>query len=185
MPDYPISWRYEANVNVRGQRPADNIGQGLLPNNAAARGDVFAKEAAAHGAARLQLPPPYALPPPDPPRGPRGRGGGDDEITGKIGRDFGDAPILPARRKAEFRARQAEQQRQEQMRAHMQHGGGAQAAEPEMPMRSPEEQREYDATVQALRQELASTQIHMATLEQRQERLRRRLADMGESAEVA
>jgi hypothetical protein len=102
------------------------------------------------------------------------------EVTPKI---TGDSPVLPAKQKAYWQqlaeqqlAEQEQQRAQQQMMLLAAHG----QLQPEAPKRSPEEQREYDATVDALRNELESTSIHMAVLEARRAKLTERLAAMGE-----
>ena len=185
---YPGAWRYDAANMAPG---GANVGYYAVPNAAAQRGEYMVKEAAAHGAAAFARPqppqPPQQMPPPPPqpaaapqppvPGGPRGRRGGrgddaNDGITPKI---TGNNPVLPARRKAEILERQMQLQQQQQQVLVAQ-----QPAEPEAPKRSPDEQREHDAMAKALRQELASTALHMATLEQRRARLVHRLYEMGE-----
>lgn len=172
MAPAPAAWRYERNIGPRGPRPADNLeGAGVAFNaEAAIRGELMARAAAAQGAAALGLPPPQ---PPLAGHVPAWRrSDADNGITPKI---TGHAPVLPARRKAEFLQRQ-----QEQLQQLRRLQPEAVDDEPEAPKRSPEEQREHDAQVKALRTELASTSIHMQTLEQRRARLRQRLVDMGE-----
>ena len=46
-------------------------------------------------------------------------------------------------------------------------------------LRDPEEQREYDAQVEAIRTEIDSTYIHQAVLEKRRSMLENRLISMG------
>jgi len=131
----------------------------------------MAREAAARGAAMLQQQP-YN---PDRRFAPPTKAA--DGLTPKI---TGHAPVLPARRKAEF-ARWREEQEQQQRRQQRRNGEFIEEEEDAPPPRTPNSQREYDATVAALRKELASTEIHMATLQARQQNLMKRLAEMGEA----
>ena len=103
----------------------------------------------------------------------------DAELTPKI---TGYNPVLPARRRAEMAEREKEEvwreQQQQQQQLYQQpveryYTGAARL--------SSEEQLEHDATVSALRSELASTAIHMGVLEARRTKLMGRLTKMGEA----
>lgn len=168
MPALPPSiYRYEAG-QVGGMMP----GIGMMPNDAAAaRGVVMAKEAAARGAAMLQQQQQPQYPAAAAPEK-------VDGITPKIGAAAG-GPVLPARRKAEFLRRQQEDQELQQGRQRQRQGEQKEEVAP--PPRSPTSQRERDATVRALHNELASTEIHMATLQARRNKLLGRLSEMGET----
>ena len=106
------------------------------------------------------------------------------EPAGKIG---GDVHVLPARRRAEFLSQQAREQekaaleQQQQAMLMAQAGVGADGAR--LPVRDPEEQAWLDAEVTAIRNELASTQIHQEVLDKRRRMLQARLASLGMGAE--
>lgn len=155
------------------------------PSQAAVRGDYMAREAAARGGAMIEVQQQYDA---NSRAGVAARRQKKPEITPKI---TGNSPVLPARRRAEAEAMRLEQQQQAwaQAAAAWQHqrggaGGyqGGYADEAPVPQLSVEEQREHDAMATALRNELASTEIHMQVLEGRQAKLRKRLESMGEAA---
>ena len=100
-----------------------------------------------------------------------------NEIAPKI---TGNTPVLPAKRRAEFQAQLVQREMEEQMLRRQMHLEEF-SDEEEVPKRSPEEQLEHDAAVAAIRHELASTDIHMATLEARRIKLVARLTAMGEA----
>ena len=163
--DHPAQWGY----GVGG-------GGHMVPAHAA-RGAYMAREAAAAGHAAFQgFVHPLESRPHQPHAGAPTRQ--RQKITEKI---TGNAPVLPAKRRAEFQAQLAQRQIEEEMLRRQMHPEEF-ADEQEVPKRSAEEQIEYDATVAAIRHELASTDIHMATLEARRTKLVARLAAMGEEA---
>ena len=122
---------------------------------------------------------PDSPPPPDGYVPPGRRAGRGDEITPKI---TGNAPVLPARRRAEILRQLQEREREERLRKGVPDEQQQLEAAAALPQRTEEEQREYDATVDALRRELQSTAFHMETLVKRRAKLVGRLTEMGVDA---
>ena len=92
-------------------------------------------------------------------------------------------PVLPARRRMEIAEFFNRRQHQEQAQMAAVHRAQYPELAAPVPVRNPEEEREYNANVNALRRELASIEIHRATLDARAQSLHRRLVSMGAVAQ--
>ena len=184
MGPFPGSWQHEMNA-PRGPRVGES-------NMLAARGGVMAREAAGFGAAALRgpgVPLPFGAPSPAPEwpqdipdyyemkkRKQRG-----DDLTPKITAPAGYNPVLPARRKAEMAQRIQEEEWREEQQQNVQLQQPVDRYYGAAVKLNSNEQLEHDATVTALRHELASTAIHMGVLEARRTKLMGKLSKLGEA----
>ena len=90
--------------------------------------------------------------------------------------------VLPAKRRQEIASKYM-QRLEEEARLRKEEEGEDDSPAAQAAKRSPEEQLEHEATVAAMRKEIASIALHREVLDKREQKLYKRLAEMGEEME--